>query len=134
MLTRSAPRFAALAACSVFLPAHAHHSYGMFDRCTPTVLEGEIKNVEWVNPHIVIYVRTQDVDNYRIEWYSLIQLQQDGIAAETLKTGDRVIITGHAMRDPSLKILSLPSQIRRPSDEWTWNHPGRQVPESCTAN
>jgi len=79
-------------------------------------------------------VRTQDVDNYRIEWYSLIQLQQDGIAAETLKTGDRVIVTGHAMRDPSLKIFSLLSQIRRPSNEWTWSHPGRQVPEGCTTN
>ena len=42
----------------------------MFDRCKPTTLEGEINSVEWANPHIVIYVRTVDVDNYRVEWSS----------------------------------------------------------------
>ena len=111
---RTAIRFAAIAACSVLPPAHAHHSYGMFDHCRQTALEGEINSVEWVNPHIVIYLRTQDVDNYRIEWYSLLQLERERIATETLKTGDRVTITGHAMRDPSLKVLSLLSEIRGP--------------------
>jgi len=134
MTTRNATGFAAIAACSVLLPAYAHHSYAMFDQCKPTALEGEINNVEWVNPHIVIYMRTPDVANYRVEWYSLGQLQREGIAAETLQAGDRVIITGYAMRDPSVKVLSLLSQIRRPSDDWTWNHPGRRVPESCTTN
>ncbi len=37
-----------------------------------------------------------------------------GIATETLKAGDRVTITGHAMRDPNLKVLSLLSEIQRP--------------------
>ena len=134
MTTRNTLRFATVAACSALLPAHAHHSYGMFDQCTPTALEGEISNVEWVNPHIVIYLRTQDVANYRIEWYSLLQLQREGIAPETLKAGDRVTITGHAMRDPSLKVLSLLSQIRRSSDDWTWTQPARQTPASCTTN
>ena len=129
MTTRNAIRFAAIAACSVLLPAYAHHSYAMFDQCKPTALEGEINNVEWVNPHIVIYMRTPDVANYRVEWYSLGQLQREGIAAETLQAGDRVIITGHAMRDPSVKVLSLLSQIRRPSDDWTWNQPATRAGE-----
>ena len=75
--TRTAIRFAAFAACSVLLPAHAHHSYGMFDSCKPTTLEGEINSVQWVNPHIVISLRTQDVDDYRIEWYNLLQLERE---------------------------------------------------------
>src|SRR5688572_1889990 len=126
--TRTAIGFAAGVACAALLPANAHHSYGMFDQCTATTLEGAINSVEWVNPHIVIYLRTQDVDNYRIEWYSLGQLQRDGIAAETLKAGDHVTITGHAMRDPSLKVLSLLSDIRGP-EGWAWTRP-RQHPPS----
>jgi hypothetical protein len=65
--TLTALRFAAIGACSGLVPAHAHHSYGMFDRCTITTLEGEINSVEWVNPHIVLHLRTHDVESYRIE-------------------------------------------------------------------
>ena len=49
-----------------------------------------------------------------------------GIATETLKAGDRVTITGHAMRDPNLKVLSLLSEIQGP-DGWAWQRP-RQPP------
>jgi hypothetical protein len=129
--TRTAIQFAALAVCAVLLPAQAHHSYGMFDSCKPTTLEGEINNVQWANPHIVISLRTQDVDDYRIEWYNLIQLERERIPTETLKAGDRVKITGHAMRDPNLKVLSLLSEIQGPNG-WTWTRP-RQVPQSCAA-
>ncbi len=129
--THTAIRFAALAACCVLLPAHAHHSYGMFDSCKPTTLEGEINSVQWANPHIVISLRTQDVADYRIEWYNLLQLERDGIATATLKAGDRVTITGHAMRDPNIKVLSLLSEIQGP-DGWAWQRP-RQPPAACAA-
>jgi Family of unknown function (DUF6152) len=127
--TRTVIRFAAILAGSVLLPAHAHHSYGMFDACKATVLEGEINSVQWANPHIVISLRTQDVDDYRIEWYNLVQLERERIATETLKAGDHVKITGHAMRDPNLKVLSLLSEIQGPNG-WTWTRP-RQLPASC---
>lgn len=126
----AALRFAAVAACSVYAPAQAHHSYGMFDRCTVTTLEGEINSVDWVNPHIVIDVRTRDVESYRVEWFSLGQLERQGLATETLEPGDRVTITGHAMRDPSLKVLSLLSEIRA-ANGWTWKQE-RQLPQNCT--
>jgi Family of unknown function (DUF6152) len=131
--THLAIRLAAIVAGSGLLPAYAHHSYGMFDHCKATALEGEINSIQWVNPHIVIYLRTPDVDNYRIEWYSLGQLEREGIATETLKAGDRVTITGHAMRDPSLKVLSLLSEIRGPSG-WAWTRPERPPPASCAAD
>jgi hypothetical protein len=113
--------------------AQAHHSYAAFDRCTPVTLEGEINGVEWVNPHIRIHLRTKDVDSYFVEWFSLNQLQQAGIAAETLHPGDRVIVTGNAMRDPSKKVLSLLTEVRRPSDGWSWTREARPVPADCAA-
>ena len=78
---------AAVAAVSGAVDASAHHSYAAFDRCKPIALEGEIDNVEWANPHIVIELRAKDVGPYRIEWFALGQLAQADIAAGTLQTG-----------------------------------------------
>jgi hypothetical protein len=116
-------------------PARAHHSYAAFDRCTPVTLEGEIDSVEWVNPHIRIRLRTADVPSYFVEWFSLAQLQRVGLAADALKPGDRVVVTGNAMRDPSMKVLSLLTEIRRPSDGWSWGREfPREVPAGCATN
>ena len=62
-ISSTALRVATIAACAAVFPAHAHHSYAAFDRCKPTTLEGEIVGVEWVNPHIVIRLRTEDVSS-----------------------------------------------------------------------
>ncbi|HJR70654.1 MAG TPA: DUF6152 family protein [Gammaproteobacteria bacterium] len=124
---------AAVVAGSIAGAAYAHHSYAAFDRCKPVALEGEINKVEWVNPHIVIDLRTKDVSNYRIEWFALGQLAQADIATETLRTGDHVVITGAPMRDPNLRVLSLLSEIRRPSDGWRWGRE-RPLPEACAAD
>jgi len=121
---------AAIAACLGLSQVQAHHSYAQFDHCQIVALEGEINYVEWVNPHIVISLRTKDVNAYRVEWFALGQLERAGIAPETLKAGDHVVITGRAWRDPAFKLLSLLSEVRRPRDGWTWASE-RQIPESC---
>jgi hypothetical protein len=82
------------------------------------------------NPHVVIDLRTQDVDSYRVEWGSLARLEGQRVSTDTMKAGDRVTITGHAMRDPSLKVLSLLSEIRT-ANGWTWKR-DRPIPENCT--
>jgi hypothetical protein len=117
----------------VTLSAPAHHSYAQFDRCHPVALEGDIENVEWANPHIVINLMTVDAASYRVEWFNLQQLQHAGLATETLKTGDHVIITGSATRDPARKLLSLVTEIRRPSDGWSWTRPPRPAALDCEA-
>ena len=131
-IRRTALRAAAIGACTALFPAHAHHSYAAFDRCKPTTLDGEIVGVEWVNPHIVISLRTEDVSSYRVEWRSLAEIENRGFS-HTLQAGDHVVILGHAMRDPSLKVLSLLSEIRRPSDGWAWKIQARPTPEHCAA-
>jgi hypothetical protein len=126
---------AALAATFALSQAQAHHSYAAFDQCTPLSLEGEIDSVEWVNPHIRIHLRTKDVPSYFVEWFSLIQLERAGLKADTLKPGDRVVVTGNPLRDESKKVLSLLTEIRRPSDGWTWMRTTpRDRPLDCTTN
>jgi len=123
----------AVSLACIAVAAHAHHSYAQFDRCTSVMLEGEIVKVEWANPHIVIDLKTDAVKGYRVEWFNLTQLEQAGVATGTLKAGDHVLITGSAMRDPELKVLSLVSEIRRPSDGWSWTGPPRPLAPGCTA-
>jgi len=130
-ITRALQLAATAAATFAFGHAYAHHSYAAFDRCKPVALDGEITSVQWVNPHIVIDLKTPDVASYRIEWMSLIQLERAGLA-EPLNAGDRVIITGSAMRDPATKVLSLIAEIRRPSDGWSWQR-SRSAPVDCPA-
>ena len=129
-ITRALQLAATAAATFAFGQASAHHSYAAFDVCKPVALDGEVTSVQWVNPHIVIDLKTHDVASYRIEWMSLIQLERAGLA-EPLKAGDRVIITGSAMRDPELKVLSLIAEIRRPSDGWSWQR-SRPAPPNCS--
>jgi hypothetical protein len=125
---------AALAAALTLGRAQAHHSYAAFDRCTPLSLEGEVLSVEWVNPHIRIHLRTADVSSYFVEWFSLEQLTRAGLAAEALKAGDRIVVTGNPLRDTSKQVLSLLTEIRRPSDGWTWlRATPLQLPAGCTA-
>jgi hypothetical protein len=129
---RIAAGLAAVAGSLALSTADAHHSYAAFDRCKSVALEGEITSVAWVNPHIVIDLKTSDTPGYRVEWFSLVNLANAGIEAQTLKTGDRVVIIGNAMRDPAMKVLSLVSEISRPSDGWSWKRGApRGLPESC---
>lgn len=125
---------ATVGAALALAPAQAHHSYAAFDQCKTVVLEGEINGVEWVNPHILIDLRTEDVAHYRIEWFSLDQLNRAEIPAETLKPGDRVVITGNAIRDPSLRVMSRLSAIHRARDDWSWvRSQPRLTPTDCAA-
>jgi len=128
---RNSPIFPArwaamIALASLSAPAHAHHNYALYDRCNSVSLEGEIANIEWTNPHVLIDLRTGDA-TYRIEWAALPQLAQAHVSTDALKVGDHVVIIGSVMRDPERKVMSLVSEIRRPSDGWSY---ARQRP-SC---
>jgi hypothetical protein len=51
------------------LPVMAHHSlYSEFDHNKTVTLTGVISSVEWVNPHIYIYVDAKDKDGAVKTW------------------------------------------------------------------
>jgi len=118
-------------------PVSAHHSFAAtyFEDKTETV-EGELVQFLFRNPHSFVHVEGKDaqgqVVRYAVEWGAGLQLNRQGVTRETLKPGDHVIITGAPMRDPNLKVLSLLSEIRRPSDGWRWARE-RPPPENCAA-
>ncbi len=117
----------ALTALGVSSPATAHHSFARFDRCHLFTLAGEIRSVNWHNPHVELGLRTSDGTSYRILWLNLQQLKRDGVAPNALRVGDRIEITGAKQPEDTLHDIALLTQIWRPSDGWRWSQP----PQGC---
>ena len=100
--------------------AGAHHSYGEFDRDHPVTIEGVVQQVILGNPHAIVQVRTDNNIIYTAEWGNALQLARTGVKAGTLRAGDRILLTGSPLKDPSFHTISLVSEIRRPADGWRW--------------
>jgi len=98
----------------------AHHSYAAFDREHPISVEGDIESLLFVNPHVVVGLKTSD-GTYRVEWGALNQMMRWNITRDTLHVGDHVIVTASRTHDPAERRLSLVSEIRRPADGWRWS-------------
>jgi hypothetical protein len=101
----------------------AHHSYAAFDREHPVTIEGEVAEVVYANPHVVMTIRAAD-GTYTVEWLSLFQLEgRYHVVKNTLAVGDHLVVTARATHNPSEHRLSLVTEVRRPSDGWVWSRP-----------
>jgi len=100
---RRAGRFAmAAAALAIALPAIAHHSTAMFDFTKTVELKGTIKDFAWTNPHTWTKVDVEGgtaVVEYGLEGMSPNYLARNGWSKRTLKTGDKVTLQVHPLKD-----------------------------------
>jgi hypothetical protein len=106
------------------VPLLAHHSFAAtyFDDKTDTV-EGNLVQFVFRNPHSFVHVEAPDENGqpvrWAVEWGSGQQLSGQGVAADTLKFGDHVVITGNPGRNPEDHRMRMHS-IVRPKDGWKW--------------
>ena len=100
--------------------AHAHHGYANFFLDQRVSIEGDIQEVRYANPHVVLTIRTADSTIYTATWRAAYQLEWAGVTRTTLKVGDHVIVTGAPPRDPASHELMPVREIRRPRDGWKW--------------
>jgi hypothetical protein len=101
----------------------AHHSFvATYAGDRKITIEGDIVQFLWRNPHSFVYVISKDKDGehrWAVEWGAGGQLSNQGIARDTLKPGDHVVITADASRtDGDYKARMR--TILRPSDGWRW--------------
>lgn len=110
---------AALAAGS-FLSAH--HSYSAYETDRIMHVEGVLEDFDWIAPHSLIKVRDEEGRLYIFEWQAPLSLQRRGVQQDTLKQGDRLVLTGNPHRGfEENRILNFKS-VTRPADGWKWPH------------
>ena len=83
--------------------ALAHHSFSSFNTSTEKTVTGIVKQVDWTNPHIWIWIDvTNDkggADTYGFEGMSPNFLERRSWTRTTLKPGDKVTVTFNPLRD-----------------------------------
>ena len=107
------------------VPAQAHHSFpATYIVDQQVTVKGTVVQFLFRNPHSFIHVMAPDKDGnmqrWAIEWGAGGALGSDNITHETLKPGDKVIVTGNPGRNPADHRIRLHS-IERPSDGWKWS-------------
>jgi hypothetical protein len=106
------------------VPLSGHHAFGAYYLEDQSVsVEGSIVEFDYRNPHVWVHITATDlsgtVRRVSAEWGSPGRLSQQGITRDTLKPGDRVIISGSPSRNESEYKLHLKG-IERPADGWKW--------------
>jgi Family of unknown function (DUF6152) len=110
----------AIAAIVSDSPLSAHHSYSAYETDRIMHVEGVLEEFEWVAPHSLLKVKDDEGRLYLFEWQAPLSLQRRGIQQDTLKTGDRIVVTGNPHREfVRNRILNFRS-VRRASDGWKW--------------
>jgi hypothetical protein len=84
-------------------PTYAHHSVGAeFDLTKRITLQGRVTKIEWMNPHVYLYVDVK-VDGKTAIWACETAgpntLARQGWSQKSLKIGDRVTVVGYQARD-----------------------------------
>ena len=104
--------------------AYAHHSFAAtYDERLKVTVEGDLVQFLWRNPHSFVHVMGKDdkgqPQRWAAEWGSGGQLGNQGVARDTLKVGDHLIVTGDPSRTPGDYRLRVRT-IFRPKDGWRW--------------
>ena len=116
--------------------AVAHHSIAaVYDGTRQQRLEGVVADFQFVNPHpfVFITVAAGNADErWRLEMDNRFELQNAGMTADTLKPGDRVVVTGSIGRiDPRILYIR---QLDRPADGFRYEQVGSRPRVSAPRN
>ena len=99
--------------CVVF-SAFAHHSQTLFDTTKTVTYQGTISRVSWSNPHVYFFIDAATtaggtgapMERMGIEGPGPTSLEKNfGWTKETLKVGDKVMVTGSPRKDGKPNLL-----------------------------
>jgi hypothetical protein len=113
------------------MAAIAHHSFSAVYNQKETIkLEGKLVQISIRNPHSFVTVEVKDNEGKMLrwsgEWGGAAQLAGQGVDENTLRVGDKIVVTGSPSRAPG-EYRVLVRTIDRPSDGFTWGRGRGQV-------
>lgn len=87
----------------VSVPAHAHHSFAMFDQTLCKNIAGTVKDFRFEYPHIWLWVVAEKPDHSQAIWAfegaDPSTLAQHGWSQELMATGDKITVVFNPLRD-----------------------------------
>ena len=109
-------------------PLYAHHSFtATYDEAKEIKIEGTLVQFMFRNPHAFVHVMAPDdkgeMQRWGVEWGGAGALAGQGVTRDSLKPGDKVVITGNPGRNPEDHRLRMRSLLR-PSDGFGWGQKG----------
>jgi hypothetical protein len=117
-------------ALAIILPAaaHAHHSLaGVYDSSKEVTIEGAVSEFQFINPHpfLIVAVKTSDgvSRQWKLEMDNRFELIDIGMTNQTLKPGDKVVVTGSLIRPPQSQGLYI-RKLERPADGFQYEQIG----------
>ena len=109
---------ACVAALLIAGPAVAHHSIaGVYDSARSVTVEGAIVRFEFIYPHpfVILTARGKGpAETWRLEMDNRGELADVGFADDTLRRGDRVVVSGNLARQEPNRLYIR--RLERPSD------------------
>jgi len=89
-------------AAFVTVGANAHHAFSMFDQRNQVLLEGEIKEFQWSNPHVWVQLLVTGADGKVVEWSiegsSPNGLRRQGWSSKSLLPGMKVKLMANPLK------------------------------------
>src|SRR5438874_9093355 len=98
--------FAVIASFMLVASMSAHHSFAAeFDINKPVTLQGTVTKVEWVNPHVYVYLDVKDASGKVTPW-SLSSLspgaaRRSGVTRANFGQGQNVTVLAYHAKDGS---------------------------------
>ena len=107
-------------------PLLAHHAIqAIYDSSKQVTVEGAVRDFQFINPHpyvIVIVTEGGKTLEWRLEMDNRYELIEEGMKADTLKPGDRVVASGSLSRTNPQGMYLM--RLDRPSDGFRYEQIG----------
>jgi hypothetical protein len=107
--------------------AQAHHSIAaVYDGSKQVTIEGVVTRFQFTNPHPIVVMEVSDAGGKRQEWRlemdNRSELAAVGVTTETLRPGDRVVVSGSLARSQPNSLYIR--RLDRPADGFQYEQVG----------
>ena len=123
---------AAAFAAALATAAWAHHSTAMYDAANPITVKGEVTNLNWTNPHVMLTVSGapagQAARNWLVEMSSPGVMTRSGWTKRSLKPGDKVTVDLAPLRNGAAGGTLRRATIDATGQVLTWNFRAGEKP------